>query len=138
MLESWMTELDVTCPSKTELYNKLIQCASSKKVTSLQLRPTLWGERHDTNLTGQVSNIKDNNISLSDVTISLCQGIIRNLSSMMPRDRLISCGVQRIIGTGSAITQNPILQEETEKTWGLPVVTKDSSDASLGAALAVL
>lgn len=133
-----MKELEIPAiPSKQELYAKLLKCAEGKTNTSLNIRPTLWGERHDTNLTGSVSGMNETNISLGDVTASLCNGVINNLQSLMPRDWLISCGVQRIVGTGNAIAQNVILQKQTEKVWGLPLVVKEDSDASHGAALAL-
>lgn len=138
MLQGWINELGIsTSSNKEDLYCNILQCALLKDSTSLEIRPTVWGERHDTALTGQVSQITDNNISLGDVTLSLCQGIIRNLHSMLPSDKLASCGVVSIIGTGSALTKNPILQRETQRLWQLPLVTRDMSDASLGAALAV-
>ena len=137
-LQDWMSELGVLdIPSRSQLYKKLLECASKRLDTVLQIRPTLWGERHEPESGGTITHLHDNNISLGDITASLCKGIIQNLHSMLSKDILNSFGVQRIIGTGNALTQNAILQKEAECIWGLPLIINDVSDASLGAALAV-
>ncbi|XP_031574536.1 sedoheptulokinase-like [Actinia tenebrosa] len=137
-LQDWMKELGMPAIlSKQELYAKLLKWGEGKTDTSLNIRPTLWGERHQTNLTGNVSCMSETNISLGDITASLCNGVINNLQTLMPRDWLISCGVKRIVGTGNALARNAILQKQTEKVWGLPLVIKEDSDASHGAALAL-
>jgi len=139
MLQSWMNEIGITTSlDRQQLYSNLLQCALSKDNTSLEIRPVIWGERHDTSLTGQASQITSNNISLGDVTLALLQGIVQNLHSMISSEKLASCGVQRIVGTGSALTKNPVLQRQAERLWKLPLITKKKSDASLGAALAVV
>jgi hypothetical protein len=46
-----MKELETsTTPDKQELYSKLLTFALGKTSTTLDIRPTLWGERHNTAL----------------------------------------------------------------------------------------
>ena len=56
---------------------------------------------------------------------------------MLPPEELRRAGVEQIIGTGSALGRNPILQEEMKTQFGLPVEVKNDVDAAFGAALVV-
>jgi len=57
---------------------------------------------------------------------------------MMPRDFLVSHGVERILGVGSALTRNKVLQSEISKQYKLPLEVLSGGDAALGAGLARL
>lgn len=46
--------------------------------------------------------------------------------------------IKKIIGIGSALLRNKILQMELEKQYSLPVEYKRSGDAPFGAALSML
>ena len=138
MLMSWMKDLGInnSLPSTDELYQQILDCADKKGSTSLKVIPTLWGERHTPDKRGQVSNLTSDNISLGDVSLALCQGLVENLQKMMSKKFLQCHGIQRIVGTGSALMKNQVLQKQVEQVFGLPLVLSDSSQASVGAALA--
>ena len=140
MLMSWMKDLGInnSLPSTDKLYQQILDCADKKGSTSLKVIPTLWGERHTPDKRGQVSNLTSDNISLGDVSLALCQGLVENLQGMMSKEFLQSHGIQRIVGTGSALMKNQVLQKQVEQVFGLPLVLIDSSEASVGAALAVI
>ncbi|EDO32028.1 predicted protein [Nematostella vectensis] len=136
-VKSWMEELKIQeIPNTETIYKNLL--ASADSMTTLAIRPTIWGERHSTNLTGMVSNILSGNTSLGDITAAICQGMLANLHEMLPGERSRRCGVKRIVGTGRALVQNDLMQELVKQVWGLPLVLCKENDASLGAALAVL
>jgi len=141
MLTSWMKDLGITdsLPSTDEIYQRILDsCADKKGSTSLKVTPTLWGERHIPDQRGQMSNITSDNISLGDVGVALCRGLVENVEQMMSREFLDLHGVQRIVGTGSALLKNQVLQKQVEQVFGLPLVLSENADASTGAALAVI
>jgi len=63
---------------------------------------------------------------------------VENVEQMMSREFLDLHGVQRIVGTGSALLKNQVLQKQVEQVFGLPLVLSENADASTGAALAVI
>lgn len=140
MLASWMKDLGINdnLPSTDEIYQRILACADKKGSTSLKVAPTLWGERHIPGQRGQVSNITSDNISLGDVGLALCRGLVENVQKMMLREFLHLHGVQRIVGTGNALMRNQVLQTQVEQVFGLPLVLSENTDASTGAALAVI
>jgi hypothetical protein len=50
----------------------------------------------------------------------------------------VSHGVERILGVGSALTRNKVLQSEISKQYELPLEVLSGGDAALGAGLARL
>ena len=140
MLLSWMKELGIhtNLPSTDDIYQKILDCADKKGSTSLKVTPRLWGERHNPEERGRVSNLTSSNISLGDVTLALCQGLAENFQETMSKEFLRLHGIRRIVGCGSALVKNGLLQKHLEQVFGLPLVLSDSSDASVGAALAAI
>lgn len=57
---------------------------------------------------------------------------------MMSRDELESMGITRIVGNGSGLVRNPVLQKEVLHWYSLPLELGHTGDAALGAALAVI
>ena len=125
---------------ETKIWEKLQSLGEEDPGTDLQIVPTLYGERHSPNQRASVANITLSNTSLDDVFCALCKGIIGNLHSMMSQDFLMAAGVQRIIGSGTAIVRNSALRREVEKQYKLPLVLSEDSDAdsAVGVAIAVL
>lgn len=58
--------------------------------------------------------------------------------SMMPREMLLEHNIDRVIGIGSALTRNKVLQSAVEEWYKLPLDFTSGGDAALGAAIAVL
>lgn len=140
MLMSWMKDLGLNnvLPSTDEIYQRILDCADKKGSTSLKVVPTLWGERHNPEKKGQVNNLTSDNISLGDVGLALCKGLVENLQEMMSKEFLHFYGIQRIVGSGNALMRNQVLQKQVEQVFGLPLVLRESSEASVGAALAAI
>lgn len=55
---------------------------------------------------------------------------------MMPHELLISVGIKRIVGNGSGLVRNVVLQKEVSSWYDLPLELGNSGDAALGAAMA--
>lgn len=56
---------------------------------------------------------------------------------MMPKEYLVEFDIKRIVGNGSGLSRNKILQHEVEELYKLPLVFTTGGDAAKGAALAV-
>lgn len=136
MLAMWTKELGVEL-SSSSFYEKLISCALNQDTTDLKVSPTLLGERHAPLQLGQVTNISASNLSLGHITRALCRGVVENLTSMMPAESLRRAGIQRVIGSGAALTRNQVLRQEVERAFPLPVVYGQNADSALGAAMAI-
>ncbi|XP_017268033.1 sedoheptulokinase [Kryptolebias marmoratus] len=133
-LTTWMRELGVE-PTDSCLYEKLISCALKQETSDLRVSPTLLGERHAPLCLGQVTNISASNLSLGHVFRALCRGVLANISSMMPAERLQRAGVRRIVGSGSALARNEALRQEVEKAFPLQVVYGQDADSAAGVAM---
>ncbi len=57
---------------------------------------------------------------------------------MMPSSILTDAGITSVIGSGSALSRNPTLQQEFERIYKIDTTFGKGGDAALGAALAVL
>ncbi|KAG8008261.1 Sedoheptulokinase [Nibea albiflora] len=134
MLSAWMKELGAEL-SDSCLYEKMIRGALNQETTDLRVSPTILGERHNPLCLGQVNNISPTNLSLGHVTRAMCRGVLDNITSMMPAERLQQAGVSRIVGTGSAIARNQVLRQEVEKAFPQPVVYGQNADSAVGAAM---
>ncbi|KAM9320336.1 sedoheptulokinase [Gastrophryne carolinensis] len=137
MLGQWITELGLELSDST-IYSKVISAASTEHDIQLKVCPTLFGERHDPNGMASVSNITPADLALGHVTRALCRGIIENIHSMLPSQRLQEAGIKRIIGSGSALARNIVLREEVERLFPLPVVYGKDVDSAVGAAMIMM
>lgn len=135
MLTKWMGELGAEIP-KSSIYEKLISCALHQDTSDLSVCPTILGERHSPLCLGQVTHISPFNLSLGHVTRALCHGVISNISSMMPANRLQKAGVTRVVGSGTALARNQVLRQEVERAFGqMSVVYGQNADSALGVAM---
>lgn len=57
---------------------------------------------------------------------------------MMPQEILKQMEISRIVGNGSGLVRNIVLQKEVSRWYQLPLELGHSGDAALGAALATL
>nr|XP_056721334.1 sedoheptulokinase [Euleptes europaea] len=137
MLAEWMAELGLEVP-RSALYLRTIQAALARADTALSVCPTVFGERHMPEQRGSVTDIAASDLSLGHVTRALCRGVVQNLHSMMPSQRLAEAGAKRILASGSALSRNEVLRQEVERTYPFPVVYGKDMDAAVGAALVML
>ncbi|KAM7398442.1 hypothetical protein PAMA_006380 [Pampus argenteus] len=134
MLTGWMKELGAEL-NDPNLYEKLICCALNQETSDMRVSPTVLGERHSPLCLGQVTNISASNLSLGHVTRALCRGVLDNITSMMPAERLQQAGVCRIVGSGSALARNEVLRQEVERAFPQPVVYGENADSAVGVAM---
>lgn len=83
--------------------------------------PLLNGERHDPARAASASGLTGaalEQLALSDLYRSTCDGLTRNLSRMMPPPLLRRAGVRRLLGTGSALARNSALRDALVSTFG--------------------
>ncbi|KAG8226874.1 hypothetical protein J437_LFUL006583 [Ladona fulva] len=118
--------------------------------SSLKIHPILFGERHCPEERASVVGIGPSSLGLGPITQALCAGLVDNIHSMMSKEELISCGIKRLLGVGSALTRNKVLQSCVKEKYGckegedtgdaphLEVVFTSGGDAAFGAALAML
>lgn len=123
---------------ETIIYCQTINSALNVDQTDLGVQATIFGERHLPGQLGSITNISPSNLSLGQVTRALCRGIIENLQTMLPCQRLVESGVRRIVGSGSALTRNQVLRQELEKIFTLPIVYKETADSAVGVALVMI
>ncbi|XP_073697242.1 sedoheptulokinase [Garra rufa] len=134
MLDSWMKEFGLEV-NESRIYSQLIQSALAQPNTDLTMTATLLGERHDPISRASVSQISPSNLSLGHVTRALCRGVIENMATMMPPQSLKATGVKCIIGSGSALSCNTVLQQEVERVFPFPVVYGKNVDSAVGVAM---
>lgn len=120
-----------------KIWEKIIALSSEESaVSDMQITPTFLGERHNPNTSASVSNIHVGNLQLGQVFRALCRGLVENLHGMMPRDLLIEAEINRIVGNGSGLSRNIVLQKEVHNFYQLPLVFTTGGDGAKGAALA--
>ena len=134
-LKSWLEDLGVELPSERHIYERLSTCGiRDKDHTKLTVNPALWGERHDPNQTASVSDIIPGSLSLGNVYNSICSGVLLNIKSLMG-GFLEKYEIKKLVGTGNALLQNKMLQENVQAVFRQEFVMCADSDAAVGAAM---
>ncbi|KAG3270168.1 sedoheptulokinase isoform X1 [Ictidomys tridecemlineatus] len=137
MLVQWMADLGLEVEEST-VYSRMIQAAAQQRDTCLNITPTVLGERHLPDQLASVTRISSSDLSLGHVTRALCRGIVQNLHSMLPVQQLKEWGVERVMGSGSALSRNEVLKQEVQRAFPLPMSFGQDVDAAVGAALVML
>ncbi|CAG9788839.1 unnamed protein product [Diatraea saccharalis] len=138
MLQQWMLEFGFPIP-QSKVWEKLISIGlEAPTSTSMKISPHLLGERHMPSAKVTVENIDLSNIQLGQVFKSLCNSLIENLHNMMPKDILLNAKIKRIVGNGSGLSRNAVLQRAVEHYYSLPLEFTCGGDAAKGAAIAVI
>ncbi|XP_072834716.2 sedoheptulokinase [Pogona vitticeps] len=137
MLLRWMAELGIQA-SESDLYPRVIQAAAAQADPGFAICPTVFGERHTPARLASVTGIAASGLSLGHVTRALCRGVIQNLHSMLPSERLREAGVRQILASGSGLSKNEAMRQEVEKAYPFPVIYGKDASAAVGAALAML
>ncbi|XP_009556779.2 sedoheptulokinase isoform X1 [Cuculus canorus] len=134
MVARWTGELGLQV-QESDVYMKIIQAALAQNDSKLSVHPTIFGERHVPEQLASVTNIAASDLSLGHVTRALCRGIVENLCSMLPVQRMMETGVRKILGSGSALAKNEVLRQEVERIFPFSVVYGKDVDAAVGAAM---
>ncbi|XP_046423723.1 sedoheptulokinase-like isoform X1 [Neodiprion pinetum] len=137
-LQQWSMDLGFSIP-QSKVWEKLIALGQEDTaISDLEIVPTLLGERHAPEHTASVSQITLDTLQLGQIFRALCSGVIKNLHNMMPQEVLQKAGIQQIVGNGSGLVRNLVLQKEVLRWYQLPLEIGQSGDAALGSALAVI
>ncbi|KAH0819676.1 hypothetical protein GEV33_003118 [Tenebrio molitor] len=137
MLQQWTMTLGFSVP-QSKVWEKVISLGMEESsVSDLKISPTCLGERHAPTVMASVTNINIGNLDLGKVFKALCNGLVVNLHSMMPRDVLQNANITRIVGNGSGLSRNKVLQNEVLNLYQLPLVFTTGGDAAKGAAMAM-
>ncbi|XP_047521622.1 sedoheptulokinase-like [Pieris napi] len=138
MLQQWMLEFGFPIP-QSKVWEKLIAMGlDAPAETTMRISPHLLGERHSPTARASVENIDLSNIQLGQVFRSLCDSIVDNIHFMMPKDILRNASITRIVGNGSGLSRNKVLQRAVEHYYSLPLEFTCGGDAAKGAAIAVI
>jgi sedoheptulokinase len=140
LIYSWQLSLNnISSLSIDILWSRLIELGLQSSSTIENLSAALFGERHNPSMSASITNIRSINMSqlndIGSVFRSICQWIIKNLFEMLGKDSLT---VKRVIGTGSALMRNGVLQRELKDRVNCEVIFNEHSDAAYGAALFAL
>lgn len=138
MIQQWVLQLGVNLPQSKIWDTALKAGLQEHNLPSVQILPTIFGERHAPDKRGSAVNIHQGNLSLGQVTRSVCRGIVANLAGMMPPDMLKLRGINRIVGSGACLLRNQVLQREIQEQYQLPVVFEEEGNACIGAAMAIV
>lgn len=111
---------------------------ASSDSNTLKILPTVFGERHDPDLLASVTGISAHNATLGAVFRAVSEGIVNNIFQLLPLDVLVAKGVKRIVGSGSVLSQNPLVLQRLQQVLAGKVdfVQGSGSDAAFGAAKA--
>ena len=141
LIHAWQETLTGT-PSSSPidlLWTRLIELALRSSSPFEHLSAALFGERHDPSISASITNIRSMNIAqlhdIGAVFRSMCRWIVRNLFDMLGDEAL---RIEELIGTGSALMRNAVLQRELNERVRGQLVFRDDCDAAYGAALFAL
>lgn len=138
MLQQWMLEFGFPIP-QSKVWEKLIALGlEAQNASTMIISPHLLGERHAPTAKASVENIDLSNINLGQIFRSLCDSLVENLHSMMPKDILRKANIKRIVGNGSGLSRNAVLQRAVEHYYSLPLEFTSGGDAAKGAAIAII
>lgn len=139
MLQQWMLEFGCPVP-QSKVWEKLITLGLNVESDThlMDINPHLLGERHSPTSKASVENIDLSNIHMGHVFKSLCNSIIQNLHSMMSKEILLKAKIKRIVGNGSGLSRNVVLQKAVDHYYNLPLEFTSGGDAARGAAIAVM
>lgn len=138
MLQQWTMDLGFSVP-QSKVWERVLALSDDddNAISDLVIVPTCLGERHAPDASGTMHNIRAGNLGLGQVFRALCRGLLENLHSMMPKEVLQAAKKTRIVGNGSGLSRNKVLQKEVQQVYELPLVFTKGGDAAKGAGMAV-
>lgn len=123
-----------------DAYEAMRRLGEQKRETSLEAMPLLYGSRGEGNASGCIAGLTEENFHPQDLIRAWVAGMARELYQMyleFPGE--LREKRTRLVGSGNGIRKNPLLRQEIEKAFGLPVVlTKIEEEAAAGAAMLAL
>jgi sedoheptulokinase len=133
-VNAWLKELGIAEISRDEIFKRLDQTTINGTSAGLKFMPNFYGERHDIYLTGSIEGIIKDNFTLGNIFNSLTEGVLENLTSMMPEQILDAKKI--VVANGNAVRNLATVRTKIPKVFGLPLKVSDSrEEAACGAAM---
>lgn len=123
-----------------QLLLSLAKAIPPEETSALRVTPTLFGERFDPDLRASIVGISEYNCSLGNMFRGASEGLVDHIFQLFPLDALLSRGVKRLVGSGSVLAQNPLVQARLRSVLEGKIEYKqgNDNDAAFGAAQAAL
>lgn len=133
-INAWLRDLAMPEIPVDELFKRLDELADKTAFSGLEFKPNFNGERHNHELTGAISGIREDNFNLGGVFRSLVSGVLNNLVCMMPAEILKTRG--GVVANGNAVRNLAIVRTLIPEVFGLPVrISEAREEAACGAAI---
>lgn len=135
---------------QTAVYEAMERLGTSKRETDLKVVPALYGEREkgreqgkgketekETGIKSGIYGLREENFHGSDLVRGYVSGMAGELYALYQGfPEALRAGKTHITASGNGIRKNPLLQEEIEKIYKLPVTFTDrEEEAAAGAAI---
>ena len=122
-------------------YEGMARLGAERKDTGLRVSPLLYGERGGGGkVSGGISDLTCDNLHPADLIRAWVRGMAEELHRMyecFPAE--IRAGRREIVASGNGMRKNPLLIEEVENLFGMPVILRETEEeAAAGAAKAAL
>lgn len=136
-LGSWLEDLGTPLP-ESKIWERLLSPQTSGS-PSIRVKPQLFGERHDPELTGSVLDLTPVIPSLDMTFRATCAGLLENLITTLPIKILKDQSVSSIVCCGKVINHNIVLRTEVERVFSeFSVDFGKNCESAYGAALAAI
>lgn len=123
--------------SDEEVYSRMnaIAAETVKGASGISVDTRFSGTRHDPNLRGSISGIGVENFTVANLTRGFVEGMVAELADMA--SAASTKDFTRIIASGNAVRNNPVVSEVIESIFGLPChISTNREETALGAAYA--
>jgi sugar (pentulose or hexulose) kinase len=123
--------------SNEEIYNRMnvIAAETAKGASGISVDTRFSGTRLEPNIRGSISGIGVDNFTVANLSRGFVEGMVAELADMAS---IVSIkDFTRIIASGNAVRNNPVVSEVIESIFGLPChISSNREEAALGAAYA--
>jgi sedoheptulokinase len=134
VVQNWQKELGFSELPEEKLFRKLDALGMDNLDAKLEIKPNFLGERHNQELSAEITNINLSNFKLGEVSAALARGIVNNMKRMMPEKLFARKKV--VVGSGNAVRHLKVMQKMIELEFNLPLKIKDTKEeAAIGAAI---
>lgn len=136
-VRSWLSAFGVEADQE-DVYDRLLKLAGvvAPGADGLRCEPFFRGTRQEPLRRGEFKGVGTDNMSIGHAARAVLEGVARSFHDCWERADERPVDVQRIIGCGNALEQNPLLVEILSRQFRLPIYAPQNSEAAAcGAAL---
>lgn len=122
---------------RIDAYGGMQRLGEERQETGLLADPLLYGSRAREGVQGSISGITEQDFHPGDLIRAWVAGMARELHQLyLEFPESLRQGRKWIVGSGNGIRKNPLLRQEIEKAFGLPLRLKEiQEEAAAGAAM---